>query len=146
MPWVYILHLERPLAHARHYSGCTAELQNRLKAHALGQGSAFTRHLAKIGIEWKLGALFQVKEDLNTIRGVERILKDQHHAPDYCPLCRSRPARLPGATVVPVSAAPFPTDSRGIKEAAASASSIRNRKDSHEQLHDPGLPNLQDQQ
>jgi hypothetical protein len=36
---VYLIHLDRPLAHARHYLGSTDDLERRLHEHEQGNGS-----------------------------------------------------------------------------------------------------------
>ena len=69
-------------------------------------------------LHWTLGAIFQVKED--QLRFTEYRLKDKHHGPKYCEICAGKKARsLPGATRIPISSAPYPTDSRTIRAAAA---------------------------
>jgi hypothetical protein len=36
---VYLIHLDRPYRHARHYTGWTPDLDTRLTRHAKGQGA-----------------------------------------------------------------------------------------------------------
>lgn len=117
MPWIYLLHLDKPLHHARHYAGCTTDLTQRLITHATGHGSHLTRHLYLIGIGWTLGGIYQAKEGCN-LRAIERILKDQKHGPRYCTLCTGRPQTLPGTTIIPVAFAPVQSNLDAIAELA----------------------------
>lgn len=90
--WLYILHFIAPLHHARHYTGSTRNLLQRLTAHANGHGSALCRHLHANGLQWELGGLYQ--GTASAIREQERLIKDQHNGPRYCTLCND-PARTP---------------------------------------------------
>lgn len=83
---VYVIHLEAPLAHARHYVGWTKNSWNlrlRLAHHRAGSGSRFLHHVGKAGIRWQLVA---VKEG---DRREERRMKDGGHVGlRHCPVCR----------------------------------------------------------
>lgn len=127
MPWLYILHLDHPHHHARHYSGCTPDLRRRLTDHACGRGSVLTRYLFDHGIDWTIGAVFQVAEDLITLRQAERLLKDQHHAPRYCRICSGQWTKsIPGAQEVPLAYAPYATDSRTLRATAEDPGTIHS--------------------
>jgi hypothetical protein len=51
---VYLLHLERPFRHARHYLGSALHLDARLAEHARGGGSRLLAHVVAAGIGWQL--------------------------------------------------------------------------------------------
>ena len=51
---VYLIHLDRPLAHARHYLGSTDDLERRLHEHQQANGSRMLAAVARAGISWQL--------------------------------------------------------------------------------------------
>ncbi|MGH3737254.1 MAG: hypothetical protein ACRDT6_16805 [Micromonosporaceae bacterium] len=51
---VYLLHLDRPYRHARHYTGWTSDLAGRLAEHAAGHGSRLLAVVRGAGIGWQL--------------------------------------------------------------------------------------------
>ena len=82
---VYILHLNTPLAHARHYVGWSKNEQTlsaRLDHHATGHGARFTKVCVERGITWQLAAT------LPGDRNDERALKNKKHTARYCPICK----------------------------------------------------------
>lgn len=78
---VYLIHLDTPLAHARHYLGCTEDLERRIKRHRSGRGARLMVAVRAAGITWQLVRTWAGGFDL------ERKLKSRHQASDYCPLC-----------------------------------------------------------
>lgn len=111
MSYIYILHFSHYLSdHALHYVGVTANLRQRLTRHAQGKGSNICRVLKERGITWDLSAVYQCQP--TDARELERLLKRQHNAMRYCPLCSKQPLSLPYATDYPLSAVPFPTTSK----------------------------------
>jgi predicted GIY-YIG superfamily endonuclease len=83
---VYLLHFDRPLAHARHYTGWSANLPLRLAEHRAGHGARLTEVVAGAGIGWRLARTWP-----NTTRADERRLKKQGGASRRCPLCGTKP-------------------------------------------------------
>jgi predicted GIY-YIG superfamily endonuclease len=81
---VYLLHLNRPLGHARHYLGYAERLEARLAHHRNGTGARFTQVLREQGIDWVVVHTWEGDREL------ERKLKRQHHSPRLCPLCNAR--------------------------------------------------------
>src|SRR6266567_6741267 len=79
---VYLIHLDKPLNHARHYLGFSEDLFKRLQQHRNGQGAAFMRAIEKQGISWHVSRIWDGD------RAFERVLKDQHNASHLCPTCR----------------------------------------------------------
>lgn len=96
MAWVYLLHFGSMIEHAEHYSGATHKLERRLRKHANGQGSALCKELRKRGIHWRLAAVWLTDSPFAD----ERLMKGQHNARRFCPLCRDCPARLGDAMPV----------------------------------------------
>lgn len=79
---VYLIHLEKPLRHARHYLGFSEDLPKRIQKQRTGQGAAFMRAINKQGITWHVSRIWDGD------RTFERMLKDQHNASHLCPTCR----------------------------------------------------------
>lgn len=88
---IYLLHFANPLHHAKHYLGSSAKILERLMQHATGDGARITSHLARIGADWQLAALFQPKAGSGlTIREIERLAKEQGNGPRFCPICNPK--------------------------------------------------------
>lgn len=82
-PMVYLLHFDRPLAHARHYTGFVEyDLEQRLEHHATGHGARIMQVLAERGIGFQLARVW-----LGADRAFERRLKRWSGAAQYCPIC-----------------------------------------------------------
>ncbi len=79
---VYLIHLDTPLKHARHYLGFSEDLPKRLQKHRTGQGAVFMKAISKQGISWHVSRIWDGD------RTFERMLKDQHNASHLCPTCR----------------------------------------------------------
>jgi len=82
---VYLLHFERPLAHAQHYLGWTEDVAARVARHLSGEGSPLVRAVAAEGIGVQVARAW-----LRVPRAFERQLKRHHNTPRLCPLCRDR--------------------------------------------------------
>ncbi len=54
--WVYTLHLDPALGHARHYTGFGKDLDARLDAHERGEGARLTKVQLERGGTWRLAA------------------------------------------------------------------------------------------
>ena len=79
---VYLLHFDRPLAHAKHYLGFTPNsVASRLGKHRANGGSALTRHLNSLGIGYQVSRVWVGG------RKLERKLKNRKNAPKLCPMC-----------------------------------------------------------
>jgi predicted GIY-YIG superfamily endonuclease len=81
---VYLIHFDRPYHHARHYMGWTADLENRLDAHAGGNGARLMQVVAEAGIGWRLARTWRGD------RTLERRLKRRHNGPRLCPICNPK--------------------------------------------------------
>ena len=83
---VYLLHFDTAFGHARHYTGWTADLTNRLAQHACGRGARLTEVVQAAGIGWQLARTWP-----DATRTFERKLKNQGGASRRCPVCGITP-------------------------------------------------------
>jgi N-acetylglutamate synthase-like GNAT family acetyltransferase len=112
--YIYVLHFDDPLKHARHYIGCTESLKARLVRHATGHGARIMRVCIEQGISWRLGSLMTCSH--KRMRELERSPKDQHNSERYCSLCYgNRVHRFAGTTGYPVEMLPFKATSREMR-------------------------------
>lgn len=84
---IYILHIDPPLAHARHYVGWTKDedVNRRIRQHLTQSGS----HPSKlIGAALAAGRAITLVAVLEGDRNFERRLKRRGSAKGYCPACR----------------------------------------------------------
>ena|SRR5215470_13598573 len=81
MATIYLLHLDTPLRHAKHYIGLADDLAARLERHAEGHGARMLAVCRERGISWKLVRTWQGD------RKLERWLKRKKAAPTLCPVC-----------------------------------------------------------
>lgn len=82
---IYLLHLDRPYRHARHYCGWTTNLPERLAAHASGRGARLLEVVAAEGIGWQLSRIWVGD------RHRERAIKNQGGLSRSCPMCGVTP-------------------------------------------------------
>ena len=82
---VYLLHFDRPYAHAGHYTGWTKDLTARLADHAAGHGARLLAVARSAGVGWTLARTWTGS------RATERALKRQGGASRRCPLCGVTP-------------------------------------------------------
>jgi predicted GIY-YIG superfamily endonuclease len=87
---VYLLHFDAPFAHAKHYTGWSADLPARLAEHEAGQGARLTEVVAEAGIRWVLARTWP-----GVTRAYERSLKNRGGAARYCPACGVHPKPWP---------------------------------------------------
>jgi predicted GIY-YIG superfamily endonuclease len=106
---VYLIHLDEPYKHARHYTGWTTNLDARLEAHREGRGARLMEVVKAAGITWRLARTWPGGRER------ERAIKDRHEAPRLCPQCspvprpvsagrssgRAHPGRLAGTVPAP---------------------------------------------
>jgi predicted GIY-YIG superfamily endonuclease len=92
--WVYLIHFDDPYKHAKHYTGWTTDLCQRLVAHAQGKaGARLMEVVAEAGITW---ALARVERGT---RRKERARKGRT-ASVWCPMCRKHTIAFPAAANV----------------------------------------------
>jgi len=83
---VYLIHLGKPLAHARHYLGFTDDLDARLERHRAGNGARLMSVISAAGITWQCVRTWQGD------RKLERQLKRRKEAPALCVICSGEAA------------------------------------------------------
>jgi predicted GIY-YIG superfamily endonuclease len=82
MSYVYLLHFQTPLHHAKHYLGfAKSSVEQRVKQHQQGTGAALTKAAVAAGIELELVRVWEGN------RSLERQLKNRKNAPRLCPKC-----------------------------------------------------------
>ena len=82
---VYLLHFDQPYQHARHYTGFTEDLLERLEKHARGHGARLMNVISHTGIG------FVLVRTCEGTRDTERAIKNMGGAVRYCPACTPHP-------------------------------------------------------
>ena len=85
---VYLIHLDTPLKHARHYVGFSVHVEARLAHHKDGTGARFLQVCNERGINYDI-----VKVWPGADRKFERKLKNTHNVARYCPICNKHPRK-----------------------------------------------------
>lgn len=90
MGLVYLIHFERPLAHAKHYIGwtCLDDPRARLEQHKAGRGARLLAVLNELGIGYQIVRVWRRKS-----RRFERSLKNRKKAACFCPVCSEKHKR-----------------------------------------------------
>lgn len=85
---IYILHIDPPLKHARHYVGWTkdSDVTRRVDEHLNQTGR---RPSKLVGAALAAGSTVTLAGALEGDRTLERQLKRRGGASSYCPLCRA---------------------------------------------------------
>jgi predicted GIY-YIG superfamily endonuclease len=95
MSFVYILHFDRPLAHAQHYTGATDDLEGRIKAHRSGSnGGRLPQVFRELGVSFVVGRVEEY-DDHDVAFRRERQIKRVAHGPRYCQVCSPASTRQP---------------------------------------------------
>jgi predicted GIY-YIG superfamily endonuclease len=82
---IYLLHFDQPYKHAKHYTGWTEDLLDRLDRHAAGRGARL------VEVIWQAGIGFTLVRLCEGTRRTERAIKNDGGASRYCPACTPRP-------------------------------------------------------
>ena len=82
---IYMLHFDRPYRHARHYTGWTTDLLDRLDQHAKGAGARL------VAVIWHAGIGFTLIRICEGTRRNERAIKNAGGAVRFCPACTRHP-------------------------------------------------------
>lgn len=89
---IYLLHLDPPYKHARHYLGWVDhDLEARLAKHRRGQGARLLEVITAAG-----GRAVLVRTWAGD-RTLERTMKNRRYAPRLCPVCTGRASLVPAA-------------------------------------------------
>lgn len=82
MGTIYLLHFTKPLRHAQHYLGWTAQApEDRAVEHLTGRGTPLVRAVVNAGEGVELVRTWTGD------RAFERELKNRHNARGLCPIC-----------------------------------------------------------
>jgi predicted GIY-YIG superfamily endonuclease len=84
MPYVYVIHLERPMGGKSHYTGFTQDrhtLENRIRSHRSGTGAKMLADANGLGIRWRVVRLFRVL----AFKDEKRV---KRYAKFLCPICQ----------------------------------------------------------
>lgn len=79
---VYLIHFDEPYRHAKHYLGCTDNLDRRMEEHKTGQGARLLQVLTEKGIG------FEVVRTWEGSFEKEAELKSKKNSPRLCPICQ----------------------------------------------------------
>lgn len=90
---VYLLHIDPPLRHSKHYVGYTSKVENveeRVRRHQNGTGGALPREAVKQGSTITLVHVWPTAN-----RKFERYVKRHGGATRWCPRCGVMSRRMP---------------------------------------------------
>lgn len=100
-PVVYLIHLERPFKHARHYVGSTQNLLERIRCYraANADACAFMRAVHRAAIDWDVAAVWSfetIEEALTWEYSFKKSGRGKHSrtAARSCPACRESALKL----------------------------------------------------
>ena len=79
---VYLIHIDKPIGHARHYIGYSEDVAARLKRHRAGQGGRLLAAAVKRGIHFDVVRIWT-----EAGRAWEARLKRQGNIARLCPMC-----------------------------------------------------------
>src|SRR3989440_11558285 len=78
---VYLIHLNTPYKHAKHYLGFSEDVQGRVQKHRRGNGARFMEVITKEGISWHVSRIWDGGREL------EAALKTGNNSGRLCPTC-----------------------------------------------------------
>jgi predicted GIY-YIG superfamily endonuclease len=84
MGYVYLIHFERPIGKAQHYTGFTQNFERRISQHRNGEGSELTRLANEKGINWLVVRVWQ-DATLETEKSIKTM-----STKITCPICRQK--------------------------------------------------------
>ncbi len=86
---VYLIHFDKPLAHAQHYlgfvDGDVTKVEARLKRHRKNRGSALMAAVNTAQIDYNVVRIWP-----DYTRDQERQLKKQKNSRKLCPICKDK--------------------------------------------------------
>lgn len=86
---VYLIHLDDPLCHARHYLGASKDIPARLEAHRQQRGAKMLAHANTRGLRWHVERVWYTDTAEQAYR-LEAKMKRHKHNTHYCPKCGGR--------------------------------------------------------
>lgn len=84
MGYVYLIHFERPIGNAQHYTGYTDNFEKRVSEHRSGTGAELTRLAKEKGINWLVVRVWQ-DATLETEKSIKSM-----STKITCPICRQK--------------------------------------------------------
>lgn len=84
--YVYLIHIDPPLAHAKHYLGSTIDVTKRMRQHVTGNGNPLLKAAVDAGCNLEIVRVWHYPE-IEWARRAEAKLKRQQHNGRYCPVC-----------------------------------------------------------
>lgn len=84
MGYVYLIHFEKPIGNARHYTGYTDNFEKRISQHRNGEGSDLTRIANERGINWLVVRVWQ-DATIETEKSIKTM-----STKITCPICRQK--------------------------------------------------------
>lgn len=113
--WIYILHFGENIEHAKHYTGSTHNIRERLRTHANGMGSCLTREFYSRNIPFVLGAVGETSHE--GLRKLERRIKIRSHVNQYCRICmKGLEKKIPTTLPIDVSGITWQTDAISLRD------------------------------
>jgi putative endonuclease len=86
---VYLLHIDPPFGHAKHYAGWTpTTVRRRLTKHKNGEGATLTRHAIEAGCELIVARVWHY-DTWQEARDKERKIKKAGKS-RICPICKKQ--------------------------------------------------------
>jgi predicted GIY-YIG superfamily endonuclease len=79
---VYLIHLNQPIGHARHYTGFALDHARRFQEHLDGRGGRLLKVANSRGITYAVVRVWSPAD-----RRFERRVKNSSRAPQLCPVC-----------------------------------------------------------
>lgn len=95
MATVYLIHLDKPLGHAKHYLGYTSleTVTERLERHRAGNGARLLQVANQRGITYSIVRTWEF-ERCQDAKSFERRMKLNSHVPRKCPVCNQAIVQL----------------------------------------------------
>jgi predicted GIY-YIG superfamily endonuclease len=116
---VYLLHLDPPVKHARHYVGYTSKgVEQRLEAHRAGRGARL------LEVVKEAGGTFRLTRTWPGSRALERAIKDRKNAPKLCPECTPQPLPVTRGRAADARAQPEAAPATADRPEAAPATDV----------------------
>jgi len=87
---VYLIHLDTPIAHAKHYLGFTSDLDARMQRHRSGNGAKLLKEANRRGIKYNVVRTWKAGSWVAAAKRLETKLKLRKNSPKLCPICIER--------------------------------------------------------
>jgi len=85
---VYLVHFQKPLAHAQHYIGKSNNIDRRVLEHRNGRGSRLLRVVSARGIDWDVVRTWEFSTSAEAGKFERQLKKKCKSARRICPVCK----------------------------------------------------------